>query len=56
LEGPLSKWWYSKVAETRDEVGGGFFGVSEMERELILKIMRKNTGGIGEIEYGQGAT
>ena len=23
-EGPLSKWWYSQVAQTADEVGGGF--------------------------------
>jgi hypothetical protein len=27
LEGPLSKWWYSQVAQTRDEVSGGFSGV-----------------------------
>jgi len=35
LEGPLSKWWYSQVAQTGDEVGGGFSGVSEMEKSLI---------------------
>jgi hypothetical protein len=35
LEGPLSKWWYSRVAQTRDEIGGGFSGVSEMEKSLI---------------------
>jgi hypothetical protein len=35
LEGPLSKRWYSQVAQTRDEVGGGFSGVFEMERSLI---------------------
>jgi hypothetical protein len=35
LEGPLSKWWYSQVAQTRDEVGGGLSGVSEMERAFI---------------------
>jgi hypothetical protein len=33
LEGSLSKWWYSQVAQT-EEVGGGFSGVSEMERAL----------------------
>jgi hypothetical protein len=36
LEGPLSKWWYSQVAQIGDEVGGGFSGVSDfMERALI---------------------
>jgi hypothetical protein len=27
LEGPLSKWRYSQVAQTRGEVGGEFSGV-----------------------------
>jgi hypothetical protein len=35
LEGPLSKWWYSQAAQTADEVGGGFSGVSEMEKSII---------------------
>jgi hypothetical protein len=35
LEGPLSKWWYSQVAQNGDEVGGGLSGVSEMEKSLI---------------------
>jgi hypothetical protein len=35
LEGPLSKWWYSQVAQTGDEFGGGFSEVSEMERAKI---------------------
>jgi hypothetical protein len=35
LEGPLSKWWYSQVSQIGDEVGGGFSGVSEMEKSLI---------------------
>jgi hypothetical protein len=34
-EGPLSKWWYSQVAQIGDKVGGGFFGVFEMEKCLI---------------------
>jgi hypothetical protein len=34
-EDPLSKWWYSQVPQTRDEVGGGFSGTSEMKRSLI---------------------
>jgi hypothetical protein len=29
LEDPLSKLWYSQVAQTRDEVCGGFSGVFE---------------------------
>jgi hypothetical protein len=35
LEGPLSKWWYSQVAQTGDEVGGGFSGVSEVGKSSI---------------------
>jgi uncharacterized protein YbgA (DUF1722 family) len=35
MEGPLSKWWYFQVAQTRNEVGRRFSGVSEMERALI---------------------
>jgi hypothetical protein len=35
MEGPLLKWWYSQIAQTGDEVGGGFSGISEMERSLI---------------------
>jgi hypothetical protein len=37
LEGPLSKWWYSEVAQLGDEVGGGFSGISEMEKSVIQK-------------------
>jgi hypothetical protein len=49
LEGPLSKWWYSQVAQTGDEVGGGFSGVSKMEKSLIqeklkIEIIYNNTG------------
>lgn len=35
LDGPLSKWWHSRVATTGEEVHGGFRGVTEMETELI---------------------
>jgi hypothetical protein len=56
LEGPLSKWWYSQVAQTGDEVGGGFSGVYEMEKSLIQEFCGKNTGGTSEIEFRQGAT
>jgi hypothetical protein len=35
VEGPLWKWWYSQVAQTGDEVGGGFSGVFDMEKPLI---------------------
>jgi hypothetical protein len=38
VEGPISKSWYSQVAHTRDKVGGGFSGVSEIERALILEL------------------
>jgi hypothetical protein len=34
-DGQLSKWWYSKVAQTKDEVVGRFSGVSKMEKSLI---------------------
>ena len=35
LEGPLSKWWHSRVALSGDEVGGGFNGISSMEKDII---------------------
>lgn len=35
LEGPLSKWWHSRVALSGDEVGGGFPGISSMEQDII---------------------
>lgn len=35
LYGPVSKWWYSQVASTGDEVGAGFSGISAMEEGLI---------------------
>jgi hypothetical protein len=34
MEGPISKWWYFQVAQTGDEVGGGFSGVFEIKRSL----------------------
>jgi hypothetical protein len=37
-EGPLSKWWYSQVAQIGDEVGGGFAGVSQMEKSLFHEL------------------
>jgi hypothetical protein len=51
LEGPLSKWWYSQVAQTRDEVGGGFSGVSEMERALILELCGKTPAGQARLNF-----
>jgi hypothetical protein len=41
MEGPLSKWWYSQVAQTGDEVGGVFSGLSEMEKSLIQEFSRR---------------
>jgi hypothetical protein len=45
LEGPLSKWLYSQVAQTGDEVEGGFIGVSEMERSLIQEFCGRTPAG-----------
>jgi hypothetical protein len=38
LEGPLWKSWYSQVAQTGDEVGGGFSGLFEMEKSFIQEL------------------
>jgi hypothetical protein len=41
LEGPLSKWWYSQVAQNGDEVGGRFSEVFDMEKSLIQEFCGK---------------
>ena len=35
LEGPLSKWWSTRIRMTGDEIGGGFSGITEMEAALV---------------------
>lgn len=35
LEGPLSKWWHSRVALSGDDVGGGYTGITAMEASII---------------------
>jgi hypothetical protein len=41
LLGPLSKCWYSHVAQTLNEVGGGFPEVCAMERALIQEFCER---------------
>lgn len=35
FDGPVSKWWYTQVATTGDEVTAGFNGINAMEEGLI---------------------
>jgi hypothetical protein len=53
LKGPLSKWWYSQVAQTRDGVGGEFSGVFEMERVLIQKFCEKTQAEQARLNLGK---